>query len=230
MVHVRIGGRRPGKVAMRTGEKRKLVAAIAVNALVIVLEVWAVGVGVAEHGLAGNFVYYTQCSNLFGAIACAACLVGEVRELRGGRGIGRGVRLLKYAASCCLLMTLVVVVAVLAPMLEYIGRPGYYLMFVEGARPVTHFAAPLLVGASYAIFEAERPMSVKGSLVGVVPTLAYAAVAYPCNIARLWDGPYPFLQVWNMPVWAALLWFVALLVLAFALCQVIRLAANALGR
>ena len=37
-------------------------------------------------------------------------------------------------------------------------------------------------------------MSVKGSLIGVVPTLAYAAVAYPCNIARLWDGPYPFLD------------------------------------
>ena len=212
---------------MSTRGTRRLATAIAVNALVVVLEVWAVGVGVSEHGLAGNFVYYTQCSNLLGAIACAACLAGEVRELRGGRGVRRCVRLLKYAASCCLLMTFVVVAAVLAPMLESIGRPGYYLMFIDGAKPVTHFAAPLLVGVSYALFEAKRPMSVRGSLIGIVPTLAYAAVAYPCNIARLWDGPYPFLQVWNMPAWAAPLWFVALLALSFALCQVIRLTANA---
>ena len=33
-----------------------------------------------------------------------------------------------------------------------------------------------------------------------------------------------------MPIWAALLWFVALLALAFALCQVPRLVGNAIGR
>ena len=85
--------------------RKKLLVAMAVNAFVVVIEVWAVGVGVSVHGLAGNFVYYTQCSNLLGAIACAACLAGEVRELRGGHVVGRGMRQLKYAASCCLLMT-----------------------------------------------------------------------------------------------------------------------------
>ena len=191
---------------------------------------YSLGRGVAAHGLGANFTYYTQCSNLLGAIACAACLVAEVRELLTGRAPGHMARVLKYWASCCLLMTFVVVVAVLAPMLESAGRPGFYLMFVEGAKPITHFGAPVLVICSYAVFEAVRPMTLRQSIIGVVPTLAYALVAYPCNIARLWDGPYPFLQVWNMPVWASFAWFAVLLVLSFALCQVPRLAGNAFGK
>lgn len=210
--------------------RKRLYAAIAVNAVVVVLEIWAIPKGVERYGLAGNFVFYTEWSNLLGALACASCLVAEVRMLRSGQSLGRAIRLLKYWASCCLLMTLFVVVAVLAPMLESVGQPGFYQMFVEGARPVTHLAAPLLVAFSYAAFEADRSMTLRQSLVGLAPTLVYAAVAYSCNIARVWDGPYPFFQVWNMPVWMSVLWFVALLALSFALCQVARMLVRVLQR
>ena len=89
--------------------------------------------------------------------------------------------------------------------------------------------APVIVTASYVIFEADRSMTLHQSLVGFAPTLVYAAVAYPCNIARVWDGPYPFFQVWNMPVWMSVLWFVALFCLSFALCQIPRLLARRFG-
>ena len=204
--------------------------AIVINALVVLLEIWALVVGISINGIPGNFIYYTQCSNLLGAIACALCLVAEIRARNGGAGPSRLLRWMKYASTCCLLMTFVVVTVVLAPMIESAGQPGFYLMFLDGAKPVTHFLGPLLVTGSYIAFEADRTMTLKQSLVGLVPTVAYTAVAYPANIARLWDGPYPFLQVWNMPVWASVLWFVALLVLSFALCQVPRLAARALAR
>ena len=233
------------------GSRNKLVAAIVVNALVVVLEVWAMWFGINRNGVLGNFVYYTEWSNLLGGIVCALCLVAEVRTLLGGRGgdgrgdggrsgdsgrgeqgaqfLNRGLCWAKYAASCCLLMTLFVVTFVLAPMINSIGRPGYYLMFAEGAKLVTHLGAPLLVTGSYVLFEADRSMTLRQSLVGFAPTLVYAAVAYPCNIARVWDGPYPFFQVWNMPVWQSVLWFIALFVLAFALCQIPRLLSRRLS-
>ncbi len=204
-------------------------AAIAINALVVALEVWAIGTGISINGMPGNFVFYTQCSNLLGAVACALCLVAEVRALRGGAGPSHLLRWTKYAASCCLLMTLVVVATVLAPMLESVGQPGFYMMFVDGAKPVTHLVGPLLVVGSYVAFEADRAMTLRQSLVGLAPTLAYTAVAYPCNIARLWDGPYPFFRVWAMPLWTTLLWFVVLLALSFALCQLPRLVARSLA-
>ncbi|MBQ9043852.1 MAG: hypothetical protein IJ111_13685 [Eggerthellaceae bacterium] len=212
------------------GSRSQLIAAIAVNALVVVAEVWAISLGIAKHGVAGNFIYYTELSNLLGGVVCALCLVSEARMLGGGHEMGRALRWAKFAASSCLLMTLFVVVVVLAPMLESVGQPGFYLMFVDGAKPVTHLGAPLVVTASYIAFEADRSMTLRQSLVGFVPTLVYAAVAYPCNILRLWDGPYPFFQVWNMPVWQSVLWFVALFFLAFGLCQIPRLLSRKTGR
>ena len=214
-----------------SGSRNKLKAAIAVNALVVVLEVFAMVFGIHRHGLAENFVYYTEWSNLFGGVACALCLVAEVRMLRGdgSQQLSRALRWTKYASSCCLLMTLFVVTFVLMPMLNSAGYAGLYLMFVDGAKSITHLGAPLLVTGSYALFEADRAMTLRQSLVGFAPTLVYAIVAYACNIARVWEGPYPFFQVWDMPVWQSIAWFAALFVLAFALCQIPRLLSR-IGR
>lgn len=200
--------------------------AIAVNVAVAACEAWAMWYGIAKNGLAGNFVFYTELSNLLAGIVCGICAFAELRELRGGPGVGRTLRWLKFAACCCLLMTLFVVTFILTPMLEFAGYPGIYLMFASGAKPITHLGAPLVVTASYVAFEADRTMTLRQSLVGFVPTLVYAAVAYPCNILRIWDGPYPFFQVWNMPVWTSVLWFAALFVLSFSLCQIPRLLAK----
>ena len=207
-------------------DSRRRYIAIGINLLVFVLEVWAIWHGILKHGIAGNFVYYTECSNLLGGVACLACAIAEIRQLQSEKPIGKGLRILKYLSSCCLMMTLMVVVCILTPMLESAGYPGVYMMFLEGAKPVTHLGAPLLVTVSYALFEHNRMMSLKESLIGIVPTLIYAAVAYPCNIAELWDGPYPFLQVLDMPVWVSVLWFIALLLFAFALCQIPRVFGN----
>ena len=206
--------------------RTQLKAAIAVNTAVLVLEVWAIAFGIGKNGVAGNFVFYTELSNLFGGIVCGICALAELRELHGGPGCNLALRRLKYAASCCLLLTLFVVACILIPMLYSINQPGFYLMFVDGVKPITHLGAPLAVTASYVAFEADRSLTLAQSLVGFAPTLAYAAVAYPCNILRIWDGPYPFFQVWTMPVWMSVLWFAALFVLAFGLCQIPRLLAR----
>lgn len=200
----------------------RLKTAIALNALVVLLEIAAIASSFGRNSMLA-LEYYTVLSNMFGCIACIMCLAAEVRQLRGGPQTPHAIRLVKYAASCTLLMTLFVVVFVLAPMLISIGQNGYYLMFFGFERPVTHLVAPLLVFASYVLFEADRSMTFRQSLVGFVPTLIYAAVAYPCNILRLWDGPYPFLQVWGMPLWQTTAWFIALCALAIGLCQIPRL-------
>lgn len=203
--------------------------AIALNALVVVLEIWAIANGIEQRGI-GDFMFYTELSNLFGGLSCAVCLVGEVSELRGKAPLSGGARMMKFAASCCLLMTFFVVVLVLAPTYNAQGYNGYYLMFCVRELPITHFLGPLLVFVSYVLFEADRSMTFKQSLIGFLPTLAYAAVAYPCNIARLWEGPYPFLLVWQMPVWQTIAWFAALVVLSIALAQIPRLVGKKASR
>ena len=206
-----------------------LKAAIALNALIVVLEIWAIGNGLEQRGIM-DFMFYTELSNLFGGVACALCLVGEARELRGSGSCPKAFRLVKYMASCCLLMTFVVVVLVLMPTYNAAGMDGFYLMFCIRELPITHFAGPMLVLISYVLFEADRTMTFRQSLVALIPTLAYAAVAYPCNIAGIWIGPYPFLMVWQMPVWQSILWFVALCLLAAGLAQIPRLIGKKASR
>lgn len=203
-------------------EKPYLKPAIALNAIIVLLEIWAVGNGIQQRGV-WDFMFYTELSNLFGALACAFCLVGEVREMRGGAPLSKVARLVKFCASSCLLMTFFVVVLVLAPSYYANGQDGFYLLFCVRELPITHFLGPLLVFVSYVLFEADPAMTFRQSLIAIAPTLAYAAVAYPCNIARVWEGPYPFLLVWQMPVWQSVLWFVVLLALSCALAQIPRL-------
>lgn len=203
--------------------------AIALNALVVVLEIWAIGNGIQQRGIY-DFMFYTELSNIFGGIACAICLVGEIRELRGGAALSRSARLVKFCASSCLLMTFFVVVLVLAPAYSAGGQNGFYLMFCVRELPITHFLGPLLVFVSYVLFEADRTMTLRQSFIAILPTIAYAAVAYPCNIARIWTGPYPFFLVWEMHVWQSVLWFIALLALSVALAQIPRLVGRKVAR
>jgi hypothetical protein len=202
--------------------------ALVANAFIAVMEIGAVAFSLTHRGVA-TFMFYTVLSNLLGGIACAVCFACGVRAMRRGLPLPRFARWMKYAASCCLLMTFFVVLLVLAPTYCAAGMDGYYLMFCVRELPVTHLLGPLLVFGSYVLLDADRAMTLRQSLVGFIPTLAYAAVAYPCNIARVWEGPYPFFFVWNMPVWQSVAWFFALCAMAICLCQIPRLVGNKLG-
>lgn len=208
----------------------RLKTAIALNALIIALEAWALWFSMAKNGVIENYVFYTQCSNLMGAIACLSCLIAEVRQLRGGRPLRRAARWFKFAGVCCTTMTFFVVLFVLLPMMENAGMPGWHYLYVDGSKPITHLVGPVLVFFSYIFLEADRAMTLRESCIGLVFTIVYAIIAYICNYLLLWDGPYPFFQVWNMPLWQTVLWFFALLALAFALCQLPRLLGKRLCR
>ena len=207
-----------------------LKTAIALNAIIVALEAWALGFSMAKNGIIENYVFYTQCSNLMGTIACLACLVAEVRQLRGGRLLSSALRRFKFASVCCVAMTFFVVLFVLTPMMENAGMHGWHYMYVDGSKSITHLVGPVLMFFSYVFLEADRAMTLRESCIGLIFTLVYAAVAYICNYLLVWDGPYPFFQVWNMPLWQTILWFFALLALAFAICQLPRLLGKRLCR
>lgn len=195
----------------------QMVVALLLNALLIALEVWAVKVRYGEVGI-GMFRFYTLCSN---ALALCTAMVTLVCLLSMG-SIPLPARLLKYVACCTQTITFLVVICVLTPLLNAAGQPGWHLMFMTSGRMVTHLLGPLLTVASWLLCETSlcEAQTMPGSwsiFVSLIPTLAYATVAYACNYLRLWDGPYPFLRVWNMPLWKTVTWFVVLLAAAIAI-------------
>jgi hypothetical protein len=171
------------------------------------------------------FQFYTQCSNALAAVAALLCIVANLRGAGAERAHG-----LKHWACCTQLMTFVVVLFVLMPAVYLTGGDGFREMFIVTHRSITHFLGPVLTFVSYVFYEADPLPTKRDSLVALLPTALYAVVAYACNILRVFEGPYPFFLVWRMPVWQSMLWFVALLALAWLLAQLPRLAATRMAK
>lgn len=190
------------------------------NLLLVVLEAGALTVRYLGSDLS-MFQYYTQCSNLLAAISgvvCLAACAGRIDPVRAHR--------LKFCACATQLMTFVVVVFVLAPMINTTGENGFYRLFLTGVTPVTHLLGPLLTISSYLLFEYDPMPQLRECVLALVPTLTYAVVAYTCNYLLIFEGPYPFLLVWRMPIWQTALWVVVLVLLASALIAALRFAAT----
>lgn len=201
---------------------------LVVNALIVLLEVIALAMSVAYNGGIGAFVYYTQLANFVGLVASVACLVVGMRPRGTALKAWHTVRTLKHAAVAMLLMTFFVVAFVLVPMMDAGGQDGFRVLFVESPRQITHFVCPFLACVSYLVWEARPPLSWRASQLGLLLTFVYAVVAYTMNYLRIWDGPYPFFKVWDLPVASTVLWFVVLLLLAEACCVVPAVAARVL--
>jgi len=153
------------------------------------------------------FRYYTQDSNLLLLIATVVWEVCVARRLRDGVAIPRWVRGLKYMATCTVTVTFVVVLAVLAPM-QVDSLPN--LLF-SGSMLWCHTICPILAIVSTLLFDTTPDLDMVDTAIALIPTVVYGITSVLLNVLKIWHGPYPFLYVYEQPVWVSLLW-VALLI------------------
>ena len=162
----------------------------------------------ARHSGWSILKYYTQLSNLFGALACLLVAGFEISSLRAGKEkTPRWAYGVQFSAVCCLMVTFLVVLFVLAP---DAGKHGYRTLLTEGDMLYHHLLCPVL--ALIVLVALERPaLPLRDAAIAVIPTLIYAIIALILNLARRLDGPYPFLRVYRQPVSASAFWFAAIL-------------------
>lgn len=183
-------------------------AAAAVHAVIIALEIVAVCHNIREGGLA-IFRYYTVESNVLAALVSLAYLVCFFV----GRGqVPRAIARLRYYATCCLTVTFLVVVTVLAPLLH-----TFWSLLLNGSMLYQHLLCPVLSIVSLTVFERDGRLTRRDIFFSLIPTGLYAAVTLPLNTARVMRGPYPFLLVHEQPVWASVLWVVVIFSLALGI-------------
>ena len=178
----------------------------------------------AEYGWS-MFQFYTLCSNVFLLLACAAQAWYEGRILLNrGLFVPSWARLLKYCAVCTVTVTFFVVVFVLVPLAGGFQWLPYAL--TDGAMLYHHTLCPLLGLASFVFVDRVSLPDKRVTLWALAPTLLYAAVATALNAAGTLYGPYPFLHVYEQPLWASALWYAAILggawLLAFAVWRLAR--------
>ena len=208
-------------------ERAKLKAALAVNLLIVILEILAFSRSLPVYGMR-IFVYYTEDSNLLSLIASIVFAASAGLALRNGKdSVPVSVRTLRYVATCCLTVTFLTVTFVFAPM---IGKGGIRMMLLSGAMLFTHLLCPVVAVLSFLLLE-HRPVLMKKTVwIALIPTVLYAAVAVLLNILRVWKGPYMFLLVYEQPVWASVLWGIMILSGAYFVGKGLLSANRIIGR
>lgn len=173
------------------------------NILIIILEI--VGI-IAVYTLYNNFglIYYTIISNILMLIS-SSLFVGYMIN---NKEIPKWLSLFKYMSTICVTLTFLVVVFILAPMYNF----NYKHMLFENELLYLHFLCPILAIITLVFFD---KLDIDKVFIGTSLTLVYAIILVTLNILKLVDGPYPFLRVYNQPIYISIMWFIIIIGMSY---------------
>ena len=132
--------------------------------------------------------FYTVLSNIIALIASAVFLLNGAGEIS---------TLLRYLATCMLVITFLVTLCILVP-----GGGGFKQLMLTGNGLYHHLIVPVLSLVSYVFWEPHTDVWLVPSLA----TLAYGIIMLILNGIGKADGPYPFFRVRNQSIPATILW------------------------
>lgn len=172
----------------------------------------------------GWLKYYTQLSNIFSMLASGILAVFTAKNLINNNNFTpTWVRIIRFSATCCLTETLLVTMFVLAPM----GMMGGFVpIMFEGPNLYHHFLCPIIALISLIFLEKGAKITIRHTLLASIPTLIYGITAVILNVLNIWHGPYPFLYVYEQPLYMSFIWAVVILGGAYAITLGVRLLAN----
>ncbi|MBP5684322.1 MAG: hypothetical protein J6X02_03600 [Bacilli bacterium] len=170
----------------------------AIHFVIIILELYAFSRTILLNNRMG-LEYYTVLSNLLAFITSLLCLY----YYKGNKYVNN----LYYLTTCMLLLTFLVVLFVLAPMYNF----DYYWLMFKGSNLVMHTLAPALMVNSYIIFNKEKV----NKIMPLIVTTIYGVIMIILNLVKVIEGPYPFLEVYNQPVYMSIIWVVVLLLVVY---------------
>lgn len=200
------------------------VLSIVLNLAVVLMEPAAIRMSWEAVGNQ-TFTFYTENSNVFSAVVCLLVVLAQLRGLVTGRPLPRWVKTLKFIAACCLTMTFLTVVLVLAP--YYPEQGGVVFLLTESSMLYHHLLNPLCVFVSFVFLERDPKLPARCIPLALMPTVLYGSVALWANIRRLIVGPYPFLMVYEQTPVQSVLWCAVILAMnLFCAWLVWRLGGN----
>lgn len=203
-------------------EKNIKITKLILNIIIVILEI--IGFVLIFNQLKfGFFIYYTQCSNLLLLITSCMLIYGLIKELKGEKlkidsKLIKVFEILRYTACLSVFVTILVVLTVLGP----IYPEGYYGILIKGSMLYHHLLCPVLAIVSFILFEKYKFDSID-VIRSLYFTVLYSIVLLTLNIAKVVDGPYPFLKVYNQPVITSVLYFVGIIGGALLLSYLFRL-------
>ncbi|KAG4089076.1 hypothetical protein H8356DRAFT_1720364 [Neocallimastix lanati (nom. inval.)] len=200
---------------MKNSNRMNEKISIILNITIVVFEIIALILSFKEGGFY-YFIYYTILSNVSAMIVSSIYSVYHVKA----RNIESPswLRMLRYVVTSCLTLTFFIVITVLVPL--GIKKNIVDVLLIRGAQLYHHLLCPIISFVSFCIFE-EGELSKKSLYISVIPTIIYSIVLIFLNIIKVITGPYPFLRVYEQPVFVTIIGFVTNFTIAYGLSWLI---------
>ena len=168
-----------------------------------------------------SFLFFTTDANLLTAVASVIVAVYDIRILRGkADALPKYAELLKYVGVVSLMLTFATVMLFLIPLYGVSYELG-------GTNCHMHLVAPMMSLFSFLFCEKRSKISLKESLLGLLPTAVYASVYYVMVIAIGEEngGWIDFCAFNQGGLWFPVL--IAIMAATFGICMLVRLPFNA---
>ena len=194
-------------------QKKRNILGIIIDVVIIIFGIWGSYVEIYENGMI-MLSYYTVESNLFISLACILDMIYQIRVFKQKEGQA-WIKDVKYLATCCMTITFMVVLFVLAPAG---GIPEYIRMFFEGPLKYQHTLCPILAVFSFFVIDTyQNDLKKKRILLSLTPTVLYAVVSTSLNIAKVMYGPYMFLHVYEQSIGMSVFYVALILGMAYVI-------------
>lgn len=180
-------------------------AALIINIVVVVAEIFATSVSFVNSGWS-MLQFYTVDSNIL-AMLTSAVYVCMYRKNKS-----EVLYCLRFASTINLTLTFFIALFVLSPTMGGLGT-----MMLNGNMLFHHTICPILTFVSFVFWEKDLPQVRLMRLLAMIPTVIYAVVLVILNVIHVLEGPYPFLKVYEQPIWVSVIWTVLILGITAAL-------------
>ena len=181
-------------------ETLRLVAALALNIVIVVLEIFVLTKLSDKKEI---LKYYTYLSNLIALIAGVIFAAVTLWNLIGGNSVPIWLKGIRFTATYMLVTTLFVFSLVLLPSHKSgntITAADFIGISPKLANLILHYLCPLISAFSFILLERQPVLAgSEWTLYAAIPTILYWTVYLILTAFNLWKDPYGFSQPSEKP-------------------------------
>jgi hypothetical protein len=166
------------------------------SVLFILLEVAAIITTIISVGKI-QIEFYTEDSNIFALIVT----IIYSYYLFSNKKVPKIVNILRLSSLAMLMITFLTVSLVLVPIYRMDLSFAYW-----GPNFFYHLVCPILFFINYTFVSKKEEFSTKDLFISTTPTIIYGIIVTTMNVIVKGYGPYPFLYVYEQPVYLSVLW------------------------
>lgn len=202
--------------------RQRLSMELVFNILLVLLDAFVILMLMFNNGDGFSFtflMYFTHYSSLCLLVSSALQIYGTCLEIREKkRRIIYPIRVFRLMSVSASILVTFVVVFLLIPLANF---EGVGKMLFTKTNFLEYIVCPLIAFVSFIHLGDYREFEVKEAAFATLPTLLYAIVTTTLNAFKVIRGPYPFLYVYEQPVWLSCFFFIVILAISFMISNVL---------